>query len=703
MIKRLLTIALSFLLTSSLAFAGTSQMPNGLVIGTLSDVSSADTTPGDDDLYVVGTMEVDGAVDLDGELAIEDGLTVTEDVTITHDAADEEFTMTNSSESMTMMTLYCSDTDLAADTVLLSLDLKDNGDANGIFLQCRDNTYANTVLSVGADGAVTIDASGGGSGTVLSEATMVVNDAEFNWDSETQDLAIGDGTNQFKFSDNGAMDNDGSATLTLENGDDLVISATPEAGPFLSASSNDTAAGVITFTPGIDIDEDVDIDFNASDEEISVVNSAAYGADGAMLTLNDTNATPAATAYLLRARYTVNADTNARFAVFEDNNGDDMLVIDYNGSLIMENGDAITNSTDDEITLDSNDEEDITFDLNTATDNEVLIKSGSGVTQLDIQIDTLLTDTVEIDTLLNVDEDVDIDLDANDEEVQITQSASACDAVIMENTAATILSATTILDLKYTVDSDTDTKYLTCNDNSGANEVMSIGADGAITIDVSGGGSGTVLSEATLVANDAAFRIDSETQDLEVGDASNKWVFTDNGALSNTGTGSTLTIANNTLVQTSEPNSQSIYTLVISTDLADTEEYAVSNASGKAGFFDVWMGTHACRGVFTSAGVPTLATDMDSSCSTSDNNDATVEVYMNINQIAQRMQPACLNESDCEGDLPVKDCNNTFIIIQESNITSIEQEGGCVFISAPQEELVATTDEFLFKILGIEG
>jgi hypothetical protein len=75
---------------------------------------------------------------------------------------------------------------------------------------------------------------------------------------------------------------------------------------------------------------------------------------------------------------------------------------------------------------------------------------------------------------------------------------------------------------------------------------------------------------------------------------------------------------------------------------------------------------------------------------------------MNLNQVVQRMQPACLDAENCEGDIPVKDCNSTFIIIRESNTTSIEQNASCVFISAPKDQLVATTDEFLFKILGIE-
>lgn len=87
----------------------------------------------------------------------------------------------------------------------------------------------------------------------------------------------------------------------------------------------------------------------------------------------------------------------------------------------------------------------------------------------------------------------------------------------------------------------------------------------------------------------------------------------------------------------------------------------------------------------------------------SESNEASTEIYLNLDQIAQRMQPACQNTSNCTGDFPIKDCNSNFIIIKESNTTSIEQDKGCVFISAPEDQLVATTDEFLFKILGIEN
>ena len=88
----------------------------------------------------------------------------------------------------------------------------------------------------------------------------------------------------------------------------------------------------------------------------------------------------------------------------------------------------------------------------------------------------------------------------------------------------------------------------------------------------------------------------------------------------------------------------------------------------------------------------------------SDSDEASTEIYINLKDIVQRMQPACLNESKCENEnLPIRDCSNNFIIIQESNLTNIEQNQNCVFISASEEDLLKITDEFLFKILGIEN
>ena len=85
----------------------------------------------------------------------------------------------------------------------------------------------------------------------------------------------------------------------------------------------------------------------------------------------------------------------------------------------------------------------------------------------------------------------------------------------------------------------------------------------------------------------------------------------------------------------------------------------------------------------------------------SENSGATSELVSNLNQIALRMQNACLNETNCEEDRPTKTCEDNFIIIKENNFTNIIQEDNCVFIQGPQENLTMISDEFLFHILGV--
>lgn len=85
----------------------------------------------------------------------------------------------------------------------------------------------------------------------------------------------------------------------------------------------------------------------------------------------------------------------------------------------------------------------------------------------------------------------------------------------------------------------------------------------------------------------------------------------------------------------------------------------------------------------------------------SENSGATYEIASNLDQITLRTQNACLNESDCEEDLPLKTCEDNFIIIEEKNQTNIIQDNNCVFIQGPQENLTMISDEFLFHILGV--
>jgi hypothetical protein len=81
---------------------------------------------------------------------------------------------------------------------------------------------------------------------------------------------------------------------------------------------------------------------------------------------------------------------------------------------------------------------------------------------------------------------------------------------------------------------------------------------------------------------------------------------------------------------------------------------------------------------------------------------ATAEVYQNLGNIVQRFQGACLNETNCQENWPIKDCSNNFIIIRITNESKIYQDQKCVFIEGKQENITQMTDEFLFWITGIE-
>jgi len=88
----------------------------------------------------------------------------------------------------------------------------------------------------------------------------------------------------------------------------------------------------------------------------------------------------------------------------------------------------------------------------------------------------------------------------------------------------------------------------------------------------------------------------------------------------------------------------------------------------------------------------------------SENKEAESEIYRNLfyqNQIVQRMQYACLEGEVCEGDFPVKTCEDNFVIIKEANESKIIQKDNCVFIEGKQEDLTKISDEFLYRIFGI--
>jgi len=78
------------------------------------------------------------------------------------------------------------------------------------------------------------------------------------------------------------------------------------------------------------------------------------------------------------------------------------------------------------------------------------------------------------------------------------------------------------------------------------------------------------------------------------------------------------------------------------------------------------------------------------------------EVLNNIGGYLLRYQEACdlLEESDnlCEGDLPVKDCENNLIIFRGGNETKVYQNDNCIYIIGDE---IRGADAFLYKLLDI--
>lgn len=86
----------------------------------------------------------------------------------------------------------------------------------------------------------------------------------------------------------------------------------------------------------------------------------------------------------------------------------------------------------------------------------------------------------------------------------------------------------------------------------------------------------------------------------------------------------------------------------------------------------------------------------------SENNEASLEISRNLGQISERMQPACVNETKCFGDYPIKTCQDNFIIIQKGE-NKLEQKENCIYIQGNESELTKLTDEFLFRTFKIKN
>jgi len=84
------------------------------------------------------------------------------------------------------------------------------------------------------------------------------------------------------------------------------------------------------------------------------------------------------------------------------------------------------------------------------------------------------------------------------------------------------------------------------------------------------------------------------------------------------------------------------------------------------------------------------------------NRESIDEINRNIGRFSERVQLACVDE--CEEDLPVKNCTENIIIIQETNSTSlIKQEDNCIYILSSIQDSVKASDKFIFDLLRIKN
>ena len=77
----------------------------------------------------------------------------------------------------------------------------------------------------------------------------------------------------------------------------------------------------------------------------------------------------------------------------------------------------------------------------------------------------------------------------------------------------------------------------------------------------------------------------------------------------------------------------------------------------------------------------------------SDDNNAESELTMNLAEFANGIIPL--------QSLSNEDCSNNEIIIQNNSIPSVNQEQNCILISGQGQDLIAMTDNVLFKLFGI--
>jgi len=79
-------------------------------------------------------------------------------------------------------------------------------------------------------------------------------------------------------------------------------------------------------------------------------------------------------------------------------------------------------------------------------------------------------------------------------------------------------------------------------------------------------------------------------------------------------------------------------------------------------------------------------------------NEAAPEILNNLQRYIMRYQEACINESACGEDFPLKDCSSNVIIYEAGNDTKVYKNQSCVYLVG---DAIMAADAFLYETLHI--
>jgi hypothetical protein len=230
--------------------------------------AGGDISFADENLLTTGTLGA-GATTITG-LALN---SATPDITLTDTTFSGDGTGNLSFQAIGAQDIVATlQTDIAGTpTTFISLD----GTNEEVLLGKKLDIASLGIENVGAiadDGAISVISSGG----AVTIESVVFTTGALTGVTSSDGLTIGDGgsTNYTTISDTGAISQAGSATLTLQDGSDLVVSANANAGPFL-ADDGDTGTGTYDFggATGVEIP-------NGTTDPASVTGSIALDTDG---------------------------------------------------------------------------------------------------------------------------------------------------------------------------------------------------------------------------------------------------------------------------------------------------------------------------------------------------------------------------------------------------------------------------------------